>query len=456
MRITGVNIFTYKKHAAKRPMVVCEGTLPKPETVNRQLQRDIYVSSPSFTANPIRTHGQFRFLTKDHNIHCLYCKKPLLYGGTLQDMLESGVFSKPIKDFVEEVKPYRKSMKKGQRAVFDQIQHYAKKSPQTHLSEIVQYLYQNSIKRLVKTQSGIFKSLINESKHLSADEQKEFRKFMKIQHKRLYEIPYKEEFNAEKFSYKINKMVQSIPNEELKTYLKKITTPLADEVFKDNRSIVPQELGLQITKSKLGKLKTSKDFSEYVIQRVQKIGSRLNRQDIVRLCQTSHKMINGQPVVITFSNKEFMEELVKRQLAGISKTPLYYKMVNIANKLPNSTSNNNSFVVKHRYSDSDTIGYKLLEPSIATLEHVKPKSQGGADKIWNWVLACKADNNERGSIPQYLYMNKWNLKNPQVFFNDIIKISNEEHLINPSDIEGMAKSVSTEGHLKINTSKLKK
>lgn len=456
MRITGVNIFTYKKQAAKRPMVVCEGTFPKPETVNHQLRHDIYVCSPSFTANSIRTHGQFRFLTKDHNIHCLYCKKPLLYGGTLQDMLESGVFSKPIKDFVEEVKPYRKSMKKGQRAVFDQIQHYAKKSPQTHLSEIVQYLYQNSIKRLVKTQSGIFKSLINESKHLSADEQKEFRKFMKIQHKRLYEIPYKEEFNAEKFSYKINKMVQSIPNEELKTYLKKITTPLADEVFKDNRSIVPQELGLQITKSKLGKLKTSKDFSEYVIQRVQKIGSRLNRQDIVRLCQTSHKMINGQPVVITFSNKEFMEELVKRQLAGISKTPLYYKMVNIANKLPNSTSNNNSFVVKHRYSDSDTIGYKLLEPSIATLEHVKPKSQGGADEIWNWVLACKADNNERGSIPQYLYMNKWNLKNPQVFFNDIIKLSNEEHLINPNDIEGMAKSVSTEGHLKINTSKLKK
>ena len=53
-------------------------------------------------------------------------------------------------------------------------------------------------------------------------------------------------------------------------------------------------------------------------------------------------------------------------------------------------------------------------------------------------------------------MDKWNLKNPQVFFNDIIKISNEEHLINPNDIEGMAKSVSTEGHLKINTSKLKK
>ena len=112
MRITGVNIFTYKKHAAKRPMVVCEGTFPKPETVNHQLRHDIYVCSPSFTANSIRTHGQFRFLTKDHNIHCLYCKKPLLYGGTLQDMLESGVFSKPIKDFVEEVKPYRKSMKK--------------------------------------------------------------------------------------------------------------------------------------------------------------------------------------------------------------------------------------------------------------------------------------------------------------------------------------------------------
>ena len=456
MRITGVNIFAYNKNKAEKPnnTRVCNYT--NPFITALPIGHDRFEHSLSFTATPIRTHGQFRFLTKNHDIHCFYCKGLMMYGGTLQEMLEKGIFSRPIKDFVEAVKPYRKRMKKGQRTVFDQIQHYAKKSPQTHLSEIIQYLYQNSIKRLVKTQAGIFKSLINESKHLSPQAQKNFRKFIKVQHKRLYEIPYKEEFNAEKFSYKIGKMIQSIPNTELQTYLRKITTPMAAAEFKNRNNIIPTELASQMTKSKLGKLHTAKDFSEYVIKRVQKIGERLDRKDIVRLCKTSQKMINEQPVIITFSNKEFMEELIKKQLAHIAKTPLYYKMVNIANKLPNSTSNNNSFVVKHRYSDSDTIGYKLLESAITTVEHVKARSEGGTDDLTNIVLACKADNNERGSIPQYIYLNKWNKHNPQTYFNDIIKISNEEHLISPADIEGAAKSVSKEGHVKINTSKLKK
>ena len=127
-----------------------------------------------------------------------------------------------------------------------------------------------------------------------------------------------------------------------------------------------------------------------------------------------------------------------------------------ANKLPNSTSSKNSFVVKHRYSDSDTIGYKLLEPAIATVEHVKARSDGGVDDLTNIVLACKADNNERGSMPQYLYMERWNKRNPQIYFNDIMKISKEEQLITPSDIEGMARSVLNEGKVKVDTSGLKK
>ncbi len=346
-------------------------------------------------------------------------------------------------------------MKTGQKQVFDQIQGYANKSPQTHLSQVIQFMYQKSIKRLVRTQSHIFKALVDESKNLPPEMQKNFRKFMKIQHKRLYEIPYEEEFNPQKFSYKVNKKIQSIPHEELRAYLTKITTPLAEPAFENRNNIIPIETASKITKRKLGQLKTAQDYSE-IIKRVKTIGVRLDRQDIVRLCETSQKMINHQPVLINFSNKEFMEELVKVQLADIKGTPLYYRMVSIANKLPNSKSNKNSFVVKHRYSDSDTIGYKLLEPSITTIEHVEPRYYGGSEDLTNCVLACKADNNERGSTPMHLYMQKWNKRNPQTVFNDIIAISNKEQLIKPSDIEGMAESVRTEGHVAIETIKLKK
>ncbi|MBR6098415.1 HNH endonuclease [bacterium] len=455
MRVSGVNIFAYNNCKAEKPVIT--SVYSNPFISVPIIGHDTFEHSPSFTANPIHTHGQFRFLTKEHDIHCFYCKKLMLYGGTLQELLESGVFSGPIKDFVEAVRPYRKRMKKGQRTVFDQIERYSKKSPQTHLSEIIQYLYQNSIRRLVKTQSGILKDLNEQSKALpSEDMRTSFRKFMRKQHKRLYEIPDYEEFNAEKFSYKIDKMIQSIPNDELKAYLTKITTPMAEPEFLERNTIIPYELASQMTKSKLGKLHTAEEFSEYVIMRVQKIAERLGRQDMVRLCETSKDMIHNKKVTIPFSNKEFMLELVKEQLAGIKKTPLYYEMMHTANKLPNSTSSKNSFVVKHRYSDSDTIGYKLLEPAIATVEHVKARSDGGVDDLTNIVLACKADNNERGSMPQYLYMERWNKRNPQIYFNDIMKISKEEQLITPSDIEGMARSVLNEGKVKVDTSGLKK
>ena len=278
---------------------------------------------------------------------------------------------------------------------------------------------------------------------------------MKTQHKRLYEIPYPEEFNPENYAYKINKLIQSIPNEELKQYILRITTPLTNEAFKDKNTIIPRELAQQITKSKLDKYHTAKEFSEYVIYRVQKIGERLNRKDIVNLCETSQNMIEGKKVVINFSNKEFVKDLVE-VLQPISKTPLYYKMIYLANKLPSSDRSMNSFIVKHRYSDSDTIGYKLFSPARVTIEHEKPRTAGGKDDLTNCVLACQSDNAERGSIPQYVYLRKWNKRNPQGYFDDIIKLANEEHIIKPSDIQGQADTLFKEGHVKVNTSKLNK
>lgn len=131
-------------------------------------------------------------------------------------------------------------------------------------------------------------------------------------------------------------------------------------------------------------------------------------------------------------------------------------MVRLANSFPNSSSSMNSFVVKHRYSDSDTIGYKLLEPAITTIEHENPRSLGGSLDLTNCVLACKADNNARSSGPMSVYLKYWSKKNPQYYFNDMIKISNEEHLIKPSDIEGQADNLYKQGNVKVNLSKLRR
>ena len=149
-----------------------------------------------------------------------------------------------------------------------------------------------------------------------------------------------------------------------------------------------------------GKKVTVKEAKLYVINRLHRIAERFDRKDMVELCKTSEKMVNGEPVIINFSNKEFMHELFEHVLADHKKTDIYYKMIEIAQKLPNSLSSIDSFIVKWRYSNSDIIGSRLLEPSSATIEHVKPTSEGGLDILPNWTLACKEDNNKRMSTPQ--------------------------------------------------------
>ena len=456
MLISRVNLIAYNRVGiAKNSSGISVGYCRNPicPTISN---KNSYSDTVSFgIKTPVTNHKEFRMLTKDHVIHCIYCKKPLIYHGTLRDMLARGVFSGPVSEFVKEISPYRGYMKRGQQQVFDQIAKYAEKSPQTHLEEILQLLHQNSIKRLVKTQARIFKLLIEESKKLPPDMQKRFRQFMKVQHKRLYEIPYQEKFNPETFAYKVHKMVQSVPNPELRGYLLRITAPMTTEKFKNPENLIPRELGLQMTSSRIDKLHTAKDFSEYVIYRVQKIGERLDRQDIVRLCRTSQRMIEGKKVIIPFSNKEFLKELAKVELAELRPNPVYYDMLAISRKLPSSNSNMSSFVVKHRYSNSDTIGYQLLKPSITTIEHEKTRTSGGSDALSNCVLACNADNFNRGSMPQYVYLDRWNKKNPQVYFDDVIKISNEENLISPSDIEGQALTLKEQGHVEVDLSALK-
>ena len=452
MRVSGVNLFSYN-HNGTRTKSVRITALPC--YVNNR-QSDMFSGSISFNANPVANYGQFRALTKTHDIHCIYCGKLLLYGGSLNEMLEKGLFSGSVKDFIDGVMPYRNRMKKGQKDLFDRICKFAKRSPQTHLSEIVQFMYQKAIKKLVKKQSHVLNSMISKSGKLPIHMQEKFDLFIQKHHDRLYGIPHKEEFIPKKFAYQINKKLQSIPNAELQAYLSRITTPMNDSSFSRPDIIIPDKLAAQISKSRVGKLRTAKEFSEYVIYRVRKIGERLDRQDIVKLCDNSQKMINEEKVVIPFSNKELLEEMVKHQLAPIRKSPLYYEMVRLANSFPNSSSSMNSFVVKHRYSDSDTIGYKLLEPAITTIEHEKPRSLGGSLDLTNCVLACKADNNARSSNSMANYLKFCNKKNPQRYFNDVIKISNEQHLINPSDIEGQAKNLYEQGHITVNLSKLRR
>lgn len=416
---------------------------------------DRFIKMPSFGAL-IHTHGEFRYLSKEHLIHCFYCKRPLLYGGTLHSFQDDGVFSGTVKEFVTKLKPYKKCLKHTQRAVFTQIEKYAQKAPQTHLSEIIQHLHSSSLRKLLKIQDSIIGKMTKEADKLPVDVRKNFRACMRKYHKRLHEIKYIETFSGKKYSYQVNKLKQSINNNSLKDYLERITIPLSDSIFKEDSKIVPPEIRSEILGRKITPEMTARELKLYVVSRVKRIGERLDRRDLVELSITAEKMIKGKPVVIHFSNKDLMYDLAEDILLPVRKSDVYYRIMDIANTLPSSNTSINSFIVKHKLSDSDTIGYKLFEPSITTVEHVKAKAKGGADDLENIVLACKLDNNMRASDDMSLFIQRFPSKNQQIYFDDIINITKSENVFTQAQVEGMSESVKNEGKVHVDLSKLYK
>ncbi len=431
-------------------------TVNKPSQIyNAPVTHDIFIKSgnPSFEAY-IKTPMEFKQLSQKHVIHCPYCRKPMIYGGLVAEMQRNGLFSGPIIDFVNAITPYKKVLKKGNKQVFSTIARYAQKEPQAELSTVIQSMYSTSIKKLQRQQSKIFGELFEVSKDLPDNLTGSFRAFMRIQHKRLYGIPHQEKFNLKTFTYKISKLAKSISDKKTRESVRILIKPLMEPEFKDLTSAIPKEILAGITDKPL-KDKTAEGALRYIIGSIQKYGTQLGRKDIVDLCSNSIKMLNGEAVIVPFSNKEFTHDLARHQLKTLKGSPIYVKMIKIANKLPSSVSDKNSFVVKNRKANSETIGYKLLEPSITTIEHIKPSSEKGVDTLENMALACKADNNERQSLRQYLYLRKWPKRNPQIYFNDIIYWTNKEAIFHPDTVEQMANSFWEQGKIKIDTSKLR-
>ena len=76
-------------------------------------------------------------------------------------------------------------------------------------------------------------------------------------------------------------------------------------------------------------------------------------------------------------------------------------------KLPRSSRDADAFIVSFAKQPHEAIAKRLLTPSIATIEHIKPQSKGGIDSMRNYLLVCRRSNGERSSLPldEYIMLN---------------------------------------------------
>ena len=144
------------------------------------------------------------------------------------------------------------------------------------------------------------------------------------------------------------------------------------------------------------------ELEEYINENVTSEEELLHLNKLLRLQEDK---ING------IGNGEFKRKGFIHDFANTCEDPDIQREIDkIAQKLPNSSNNIESFFVKYSkdgYS-SKKIAYALIEPSKITTEHLQSKTDGGGNRTDNYIADCYECNNKRSDKPFF----DWQRENP--------------------------------------------
>ncbi|CDE61409.1 unknown [Fusobacterium sp. CAG:439] len=346
-----------------------------------------------------------------YGLPCMYSGIEMIDPKMVTKMLKNNTFRQPASRVIEVLTPYEKSITGTEAKVFEIIKEAAQNSPDKNLHELMQEIAPRFKKRLRKKQNPIFEELTEASHKLPDKYRYKFKQFMDNTNKKLNDEPVIVPFSSYEFKYKLEKIKADIQKgEDIKAI--KVMDKLIKEANKFTNSTTANTIGRQ--KNTLSFL--YKIFKHSVL----KENTALNN-----LFNTSKSRLNKESTVIPFNRKSFIYDLSKL-IQDIPDQQLQEKMISIAQKLPTSKESTSAYILKVLPDSSEKIGYRLLWPSIASVEHIYPKSCGGPDLMYNFGGACCRENTERQNIDFMKQLKRCpqTKENCQKYIDKLIELAN--------------------------------
>lgn len=136
------------------------------------------------------------------------------------------------------------------------------------------------------------------------------------------------------------------------------------------------------------------------------------REQILSVADTNN--INNK----YFKRKTFVNSVKELMEANPDNSTL--KLIyQSAEKLPNSTNDLDSFIIKYFRRSSREVGQRLVSPSVSTVEHLLPKAKDGENNISNYLPECAHCNGTRHDT----LLHKWIQKHPEMLNNIVITVT---------------------------------
>lgn len=207
-----------------------------------------------------------------------------------------------------------------------------------------------------------------------------------------------------------------------------------------------------------------------VLDDMSEIGQDLDSKSKSRLkvvLKEEMDIISSDSNQIDFKRKKFIDK-VKDVTWKFPQREIADKLLKKAEEVPTSSDGVSAFIVKYTQKNPNTkrertaydIAYRLIQPGQGTIEHIHPRSDGGRNRVSNYLWECAQDNNNRGSQPFSEFVKShpgMAEKNIQQHIDEVIEIINnggmEGFRAYPLEVAETIKK-ETKGKVILDTSKL--
>jgi len=183
----------------------------------------------------------------------------------------------------------------------------------------------------------------------------------------------------------------------------------------------------------LAKLQAKQNTILDTVDELSKQLSEKEQEEVNKVTSLTRKLVSSNDKEIKFKRKTFISD-VETLENKISNKDVYTQIRKEAEKMPTSQNDVSAFVVKYADRSHQEIGERLVKLSVGTIEHIKPRSEGGRNVPGNYMLECGGCNHERSSIP----LGDWVDAHPEMKENTQKYIDEVINRINSGKMKGFS------------------
>lgn len=347
-----------------------------------------------------------------YGLPCMYTGVEMIDPRRVQKMIKDGKLRGASAEVIKAMSPFEKNLSEIEGRVFSAIKEQSAEFPEQDFKQILEKISPIHKKRLRKKQAGIFKELKENAHELPEGYKYKFDKLMEETDLKLQDKPVWRPFSTFEFKYRLEKIKDDINKRGGYKEQKVINKMLKEaEKLSPDTNVRTEDYQKGIMTFLRIILKTS----------VLKQDEQLNN-----LIDTSFSRLEHEKVHIPFSRKTFIYDLAKI-LDEMPDKRLSDRLLTIAEKLPTSRESVSAYVLKYLTESPEKIAFRLLWPTFASVEHILPKSCGGADAMSNFGGATTRENAERGNC-SFVYQMKrrpHTKENCQKYVDRLIELANQ-------------------------------